>query len=90
MARSLRIEFSGALYHITSRGDGQENIYLSDVCRQCDWICYSYCLMSNHYPLLIETPQGNLSKGMQLLNGVMSFSLKMQNTISNSYRNTYF
>jgi putative transposase len=82
MARSLRIEFPGALYHITSRGDGQENIYLSDedrilflnifsdVCRRCDWKCYSYCLMSNHYHLLIETPQGTLSKGMQLLNGI--------------------
>lgn len=82
MARSLRIEFPGALYHITSRGDGKENIYLSDedrilflkifsdVCRRCDWVCYSYCLMSNHYHLLVETPQGNLSKGMQLLNGI--------------------
>lgn len=82
MARSLRIEFPGALYHITSRGDGQENIYLSDedktlflnifsdVCRRCNWVCYSYCLMSNHYHLLIETHQGNLSKGMQLLNGI--------------------
>lgn len=82
MARSLRIEFPGALYHITSRGDGQENIFLSDedraiflgifseVCWRCNWICYSYCLMSNHYHLLVETPEGNLSKGMQLLNGI--------------------
>ena len=82
MARSLRIEYPGALYHITSRGDGQEDIYLSDedrvlflavfseVCVRCNWVCYAYCLMSNHYHLLVETPQGNLSKGMQLLNGV--------------------
>ncbi|MDR3502202.1 MAG: transposase, partial [Legionella sp.] len=35
-----------------------------------NWICYAYCLMSNHYHLLVETAQGNLSKGMQLLNGI--------------------
>lgn len=82
MTRSLRIEYPGALYHITSRGNKQDNIYLSDkdrflflkifseVCFRCNWICYSYCLMTNHYHLLIETPLGNLSKGMQLLNGI--------------------
>ena len=82
MARSLRIEYPGALYHITSRGDGQENIFLSDddraffithlseICARCGWLCYAFCLMSNHYHLLIETPQENLSKGMQLLNGI--------------------
>ena len=82
MARSLRIEYPGALYHITSRGDSQERIYISDedrylflnifseVCLRSAWICYAYCLMDNHYHLLIETPMGNLSKGMQLLNGI--------------------
>ena len=82
MARSLRIEYNGALYHITSRGNKKENIFLSDadrvlfltildeVCNRCHWICYSYCLMSNHYHLLIETPEGNISKGMRLLNGM--------------------
>ena len=82
MARSLRIEYNGALYHITSRGNKKENIFLSDadrilfltildeVCNRHRWICYSYCLMSNHYHLLIETPEGNISKGMQLLNGM--------------------
>ncbi len=82
MVRALRIEYPGALYHITSRGNKQENIYLSDddrilfleifsqICMRCHWICYAYCLMSNHYHLLVETPHGNLSKGMQLLNGI--------------------
>ena len=82
MARPLRIEFSGALYHITSRGDGQDDIYLSDndrmvflsilsvVRNKFKWVCHAYCLMTNHYHLLIETPQGNLCKGMQFLNGV--------------------
>lgn len=82
MARALRIEYAGALYHITSRGNKQENIYLSEadnglfleilseVCVRCNWLCYAYCLMSNHYHLLIETPMGNISRGMQLLNGI--------------------
>jgi putative transposase len=82
MARSLRIEYNGALYHITSRGNKKENIFLSDadrvlfltilseVCNRCRWVCYSYCLMSNHYHLLIETPEGNISKGMRPLNGM--------------------
>lgn len=82
MARPLRIEFEGGLYHVTSRGDGQEDIYLSDddrllwlalfaeVCQRFNWICHAYCLMSNHYHLLIETPDANLSRGMRHLNGV--------------------
>jgi putative transposase len=63
MARSLRIEYNGALYHITSRGNKQEDIFISDVdrvlfltildevCNRCGWICYSYCLMNNHFIL---------------------------------------
>nr|WP_298145721.1 transposase [uncultured Pseudomonas sp.] len=82
MARPLRIEFAGALYHITSRGDGREDIYLSDhdrelflsvldeVCQRFNWHCHAYCLMSNHYHLLIETPDANLVQGMRQLNGV--------------------
>jgi len=82
MSRPLRIEFSGALYHLTSRGNAQENIYLSDedrryflgllndVCLRFNWACYAYCLMDNHYHLLIETGNANLSKGMGQLNGV--------------------
>ena len=82
MARLLRIEFSGALYHVTSRGNGREDIYLHDadramflgvleaVCKRFNWMLYAYCLMSYHYHLLVETPDGNLSKGMRQLNGV--------------------
>jgi len=82
MARPLRLEFAGALYHITSRGDGREAIYLSDVdrqlhlnvladtCERFNWLCHAYCLMGNHYHLLMETPEANLSKGMRHLNGV--------------------
>lgn len=73
MSRSLRIEFAGALYHLTSRGDSRKDIYLDDadrrdclsvlagVCNRFNWAVHAYCLMSNHYHLLIETPDGNLS-----------------------------
>lgn len=82
MSRPIRLEFSGALYHITSRGDGREAIVLSDddramwlqilgeVCERFNWVCHAWCLMTNHYHLLIETPEGNLSAGMRQLNGV--------------------
>jgi len=81
MARPLRIEFPGALYHITSRGNAREVIFSDDndknsflnrlclVVKRFNWLCHSYCLMGNHYHLLIETPEGNLSEGMRLLNG---------------------
>jgi len=77
MARALRLEFAGALYHVTSRGDRREDIYetdtdrlkfldlLGEVCDHYNWLCHAYCLMSNHYHLMIETPDGNLSKGMR-------------------------
>jgi len=82
MARPLRIEFAGALYHVTSRGDGQEAIYLDDTDRglylevladvqhRFNWTIHAYCLMTNHYHLLVETPDSNLAKGMRHLNGV--------------------
>jgi len=82
MARPLRIEFAGALYHVTARGDRQEDIYVTDadridflgilkqVVERFNWLVHAYCLMDNHYHLLIETPDGNLGKGMRQLNGV--------------------
>lgn len=82
MARPLRIEFSGALYHVTSRGDRREAIFEDDADRETfleilgqviegwNWLCHAYCLMTNHYHLVIETPDANLSKGMRQLNGV--------------------
>ena len=82
MSRPLRIEFAHGLYHVTSRGDGREDIYLEDAdrklflevlseaCERFNWLIHAYCLMDNHYHLLVETPDGNLSKGMRQLNGV--------------------
>ena len=82
MARPLRLELAGGLYHVTAQGDGREDLYLSDtdrlawleiftqVCQRFNWICHAWCQMDNHYHLLIETPEANLSQGMRQLNGV--------------------
>ena len=87
MARPLRIEYPGAFYHITSRGNAGQDIYLDDTDRQrflailtgvledYHWVCYAYCLMSNHYHILIETPDPNLSAGIRQLNGVYTQSV---------------
>lgn len=84
MARPLRLEFAGALYHVTARGDRREAIYEDDddrrdflqvlgaVVKRFNWSMHAYCLMDNHYHLLVETPDGNLSKGMRQLNGVFT------------------
>jgi len=82
MARPLRIEFPGAVYHITNRGNERKEIFrddrdrkmfldtLEDVTLRYNWLCHAYCLMENHYHLLIDTPDGNLSIGMRQLNGI--------------------
>ena len=82
MARPLRLEYSGALYHVTSRGNAKADIFLDDADRRIflrvlgatidryRWVLHAYCLMGNHYHLLVETPQPNLSRGMRQVNGV--------------------
>ena len=82
MARPLRLEYPGAIYHVTARGDRRESIYeddndrlqwldiLSRACERYNWQVHAYCLMDNHYHVLLETAEGNLSKGMRHLNGV--------------------
>ncbi|MDP3562337.1 MAG: transposase [Legionellaceae bacterium] len=102
MARSLRIEYPGALFDITSRGNKKEDFFLSDedrvlcldifaeVCFRSNWICYAYCLMSNHYHLLIETPQGNLSPGMQLLNSIYTQKFnRSRNRVGHVFQGRY-
>jgi len=90
MARPLRIEYPGAVYHVTSRGNARADIFvetgdrqtflflLESVVSRFNWICHAYCLMDNHYHLLIETPEGNLSMGMRHLNGVYTQSFNRQ------------
>ena len=82
MARPLRIEFPGAVYHVTSRGNAQAAIFVDDVdrntflailrqtLRRFNVLCHAYCLMTNHFHLLLETPDANLSKPMRQLNSV--------------------
>lgn len=82
MARPLRLEFPGAIYHLTSRGNARQKVFFTDTDRQLfldtlaavvsrySWICHAYCLMANHYHLLVETPKANLSLGMRQLNGI--------------------
>ena len=81
MARPLRVEFPGAVYHVTSRGNARQAIVTDDrdrrlflerlaqVIDRFGWSCHAYCLMDNHYHLLIDTPKPNLSLGMRQLNG---------------------
>lgn len=82
MARPLRLEFPGALWHITSRGNEKRAIFkdssdreellgiLARTVRRCRWQLHGYVLMGNHYHLLLETPEPNLSDGMHDLNGL--------------------
>ena len=79
MPRKLRIEYTGAIYHLMSRGDRREAIYRNDVdrqdfiktlaetCQKTGWQVHAYCLMSNHFHLVVETPQANLVAGMRWL-----------------------
>lgn len=102
MARPLRIEFPGGLYHVTSRGDRRENIYLDDadrinwltlfahVCKRFNWVCHAYCLMDNHYHIVVETVEGNLSRGMRQLNGVYTQTFnRSHNRIGHVYQGRY-
>ena len=82
MSRPLRIEFPGAMYHVTSRGDRREPIFVDDDDRRAllvvvdqamsrfDADVLAYCLMGNHYHFVLHTRQGNLSRLMRHLNGV--------------------
>src|SRR4026207_1520893 len=82
MARPLRLQFPGGIYHVTARGNDRQPIFADDADRSRFLIvlasvveryrvrCHAYCLMGNHYHLLLETPDANLSATMRQLNGV--------------------
>ena len=81
MARKPRIEFAGAVYHVISRGDRGEAIYqddedrrlflqfLGEVCDRTGWLIHAFVVLTNHYHLLLETPEPNLVVGMKWLQG---------------------
>jgi putative transposase len=76
-----RLEFAGAFYHVTNRGNARETIFqddydyaaflreLSKVVPRYGWLVHGFCLIPNHYHLLVETPEPNLGRGMLRLNG---------------------
>jgi REP element-mobilizing transposase RayT len=94
MTEPLRVEFPEAVYHITSRSNAGQDIYhavedrvrfldiLSKTVERFHWLCHAYCLMDNHYHLLIETPKGNLSAGRRQLNGIYTQEFNRRNTSS--------
>lgn len=84
MVRPLRLEFPGALYHVTCRGNRRESIFrdqtdrlawlveIERVCRRFHFVVHAFCQMTNHYHVLVETPEGNLGQGMRQLNSAYS------------------
>jgi REP element-mobilizing transposase RayT len=81
MARPIRVEYAGAVYHIMARGNQGQKIYaddgdrrmwsatVSEACRRTGWRIHAWVLMGNHYHLLLETPEANLVSGMKWLQG---------------------
>jgi putative transposase len=77
-----RIQIADGIYHVTARGNQREPIYtdtrsrerflflLDDVVDRMRWRVHAYCLMTNHYHLLVETPEPNIGRGMERLNGI--------------------
>jgi putative transposase len=98
MARPLRLEWPGALYHMTSRGDRRKPIVeddedraawvavLDEACERFGWRVHAWCLMTNHYHLLVETPQGNLSAGMRQLRAIADAFGVHEATVSRALR----
>jgi putative transposase len=102
MARPLRIQYDGALYHVTSRGNERKNVFkdisdrtlfldiLSKVNKRYNWLCHCYCLMDNHYHAVIETLDGNLSEGMRQLNGIYTQTFnKRHNRVGHVFQGRY-
>lgn len=102
MSRPLRIEFAGANYHVTSRGNRRKSIFRGDrdrsvflevlekVNQRYRWVCHAYCLMDNHYHLVVETSEGNLSRGMRQLNGVYTMSFnRLNRTVGHVFQGRY-
>ena len=77
MARKLRVQYPGAIYHVLNRGDRREPIFRSDqdrllfletlsqACQKTGWQVHALCLMSNHFHMVVETPNANLVAGMK-------------------------
>jgi putative transposase len=94
MARQLRIEYQGAIYHLLSRGHRRENIFVDDsdrtaflqllerTCTKTAWQVHAYCLMSNHFHLVVETPRANLVAGMKWFLGTYTMRFNRRHRLS--------
>lgn len=105
MSRPLRLDLPGALYHVTARGNAREAIYrddhdrttflalLGETCARYGWTCYAYCLMTNHYHLLLalrEVPAGRLVRGVQHLNSRSAYHFNQRNhRVGHVYQGRY-
>jgi REP element-mobilizing transposase RayT len=102
MARPLRLEIEGGVYHITNRGNARQLIFLdggdkqkfletlNSVVERFNWLRHAYCLMDNHYHLMVETPDGNISGGMRQLNGVYTQSFnKRYKSVGHLFQGRY-
>jgi REP element-mobilizing transposase RayT len=94
MARKLRIQFPGAIYHLMNRGDRRENIFrddfdresflqtLADTCTRTGWQVHAFCLMPNHFHLVVETPQPNLVMGIKWFLGTYTARFNRRHKLS--------
>ncbi len=102
MGRPLRLEFAGAIYHVTARGDRQEAIFRNDgdrhawqrilasVCARFNWHLHAFCQMGNHYHLVVETLSSTLSRGMRQLNGEYTRHFNFRNaTVGHLFQGRY-
>ena len=93
MPRQMRVQVAGGLYHVMSRGDQRDDIFFDDVdrhdfikslaavCQKTDWQIHAFCLMRNHYHLVVETPNANLVSGMQWLQSTYTIRLNNRHAL---------
>jgi REP element-mobilizing transposase RayT len=94
MPRPPRLQLAGAIYHVTARGNRRVDIFMDDSDRRLflallertvtryGWRCHTYCLMKNHFHLVIETPEPNISDGMQFLAGLYAAAFNHRHGLS--------
>jgi putative transposase len=94
VARSVRVQVPGGIYHITARGNRRQPIYSDDqdcmrflrrldrVASRRAWRCHAYCLMPNHYHLVLETVTDDISAGIQWLNGTYAQSFNHRHGVA--------
>ena len=94
MARKLRVEYPGAIYHVMNRGDRRERIFVDDAdrqrfvdtlgeaCAKTGWQVHAYVLMPNHFHVVVETPQPNLVAGMKWLLGTYTSRFNRRHKLS--------